>query len=281
MADATGRRTMDDSIDIRLGPLSIVRWAWWAFLFSAVGLAFIVPDPTTDDHQPINAGLGWFLVACGVLFAALAARALCWYRAGKVLLALTPEGLRGRPTQDLLVPWSQVKSVRRVTRRPSTFALDTQSFWLGYIVSATDPFRYDAYEVELDKELVEKGVKGERALGVGFDIVPALMSFSSAQVAQAFSHWLPAERCLEFENRADPIDATEFRDRLLDTGKSIALTMDSPQDLLAAGANMADVAAQTAVSAEQGDGAATCPTDTDTSSDSDCSSDDDGGSDDS
>ncbi|MDO8608645.1 MAG: hypothetical protein Q7R40_19105 [Phaeospirillum sp.] len=115
--------------------------------------------------------------------------------------------------------------MQRVTRRPSTFALATQSFWLSYIVSTTDPFRYDAYEVKLDWGLVKKGVEGEHAFGVGFDIVPALMSFSSAQVAQAFSRWLPVERCIAFENRADPLTAREFVDRLADTGAAVALRL--------------------------------------------------------
>ena len=222
---------MDDRVEIRLGPFAALRWTGWALLFSAVGLGFMVPDPSTETHEPIAAGLGWFLVACGLLFAALAIRSYRWLRAGKVMLTLTPEGLRGRPTQDVLVPWNQVKAVRRTTRRPSTFALGTQSFWLSFLVSTTDPFRYDAYEVKLDPELAKQGVKGEHALDIGFDVVPALMSFSSAQVAQAFAHWLPAERCLDFDNRADPLSTGEFTDRLTETAAVAALKLD---DLIAA-----------------------------------------------
>lgn len=225
---------MDDKIEIRMGPLAVVKWAWWSFLFSAVGLAFLLPDPTTDTHAPISPGFGWFLGACGLFFAALAIRSYRWYRAGKVMLTLTQGGIQGRPTQDILVPWTRVTSVRRVTRRPSTFALDVQNVWLGFLVSTADPFRYDAYEVKLDWELAtQKGVKGEHALGVGFDIIPAVVSFSSAQVAQAFSRWLPAERCLDFENRADPVDTVEFLERLVDTGRTVALGMDHSDALLA------------------------------------------------
>ena len=221
---------MDDKVEIRLGPLAVLKWVWWAFLFSAVGLGLMLPDPTTAEHVSISLGFGWFLLACGGMFVALAVRAYRWIRAGKVMLTLTPEGIRGRPTQDVLVSWNQVTSVQRVTRRPSTFALATQSFWLSYVVSTTDPFRYDAYEVKLDWDLVKKGVEGEHALGVGFDIVPALMSFSSAQVAQAFSRWLPVERRIAFENRADPLTAREFVDRLADTGAAVALRLDNPAE---------------------------------------------------
>ncbi|BAE52060.1 hypothetical protein [Paramagnetospirillum magneticum] len=219
---------MDDTVEIRLGPLAAVRWVGWAFLFSTVGLGFMSADLAMPEDVPIGLGLGWVLLACGGLFAALAVRTYCWIRAHKVILTLTSDGIRGRPTQDVLVPWNRVISVRRDTRRPSTFALATQSFWLSYIVSTNDPFRYDVYNVTLDGDLTKKGVQGEHALGLGFDIIPALMSFSSARVAHAFSRWLPAERCIDFENRADPLTPQEFRDRLMETGTALALRLDSP-----------------------------------------------------
>lgn len=251
-----------EKYEIGVGPLAAAKWGTWSFLTTGLGLALFLPDPTTAANEPIAAGLGWFLLACGLLFGFLAVRSYRWYRAKTVMLTLTPQGIQGRPTQGILVPWPRVTSVRRVTRRPSTIALDVQSFWLGYLVSAADPFRYDAYEVKLDWALLkEKGVKGEHAFGIGFDIIPALMSFSSVQVAQAFSRWLPAERRLDFENRADPVDAAEFRDRLVDTGA-----------LLAA----AGVADMTSASTEAAPGEDAAPVEeTRAGSDSDAETDDD------
>lgn len=219
---------MDDTVEIRLGPLAVLKWAGWALLFFVVGLVFMSVNSSMAEDAAISRGLGWFLLAWGAVFSVLALRAYNWLRAGKVMLTLSPEGLWGHPTRNVRIPWTQVTSVRRMTRSPSTFALATQSFWLSHIVSTSDPFRHDAYEVKLDWDLAKKGVKGEHALGVGFDIIPALMSFSSARVARSFARWLPPERCIDFENRADPQSTQEFVERLAQTRTAVDQRLDNP-----------------------------------------------------
>lgn len=206
---------MSDLTIVRLGWYPPVRSALLAALFAATGYAASRPDPASAEPE---SALLWFGTGIAAIFVLMLTHSLWLILSGQPILTLSAQGLRARTCDDALVPWDLVTSVTRGAKEISLLGNSTATLLLKSIS------RHDAFEIVLDSKVKELGVKhSENLTSIGFQLVPLKLSLSSQKLADAFARYLPAERCINFDESSTPKDGSEVAGRAAMAAMAIAI----------------------------------------------------------
>lgn len=198
---------MSDNLVIRLGWFPLIRWGGLAAFFASIAV-YSAFSPTEVGEEP-DTGLAWVIAAVAILCALVALRCLWLKFRGQPEAVLSPEGVRARACDSVLIPWDLVTSVT-VDSKTATVSTDVTPT----TVAMEEATRHAVYQIMLDKKVLEIGVKHcETLFNIGFKLVPANLTASSAQIHDAFTRFLPADRCRGFARTSDPTTASDFARR--------------------------------------------------------------------
>lgn len=206
---------MSHTLVIRLGWFPTIRWGASAAFFTAIAIyaAFFSSD---GGEEP---GAIWIAGIFAAFSALVALRSLWLKLHGRPEAVLSPEGLRARACDSILIPWDMVTSVS-ADSKTATVSLDTNPA----TIAMEEATRHAVYEVVLDKKVLEIGVKhSENLRNIGFKLVPANLTASSVQIRDAFTRFLPPERCRGFVLPHDPTTASDFARRGMAMAAAIAV----------------------------------------------------------
>lgn len=195
---------MSDTLVIRLGWFPTIRWSLSAAFFISITIyaAFF----SSGGGEDADTGWLWMPAAIAIFCALMALRCLWLKFRGRPEAVLSPEGMRARACDSVLIPWDLVNSVS-MGSKTATVSTDTTPA----AIAMEDATRHTVYEVVLDKKVLEIGVKhGENLLTIGFKLVPVNLTASSAQIRDAFTHFLPPDRRRGFARTSDPTTASDF-----------------------------------------------------------------------
>lgn len=208
---------MSDLTIVRLGWYPPVRSALFAVVFTAVGYAASRPDPTSVSAEPESALL-WLGMGIAAIFMLMLLHSLWLILSRRPILTLSAQGLRARTCDDALIPWDLVTSVTRGAKEISLLSSSAATLLLESIS------RHDTFEIVLDSKVKELGVThSENLTNIGFQLVPLKLSLSSQKLADAFARYLPAERCVNFDESSNPKDGRELAGRAAMAAMAVAI----------------------------------------------------------